>query len=95
MAVLSTTSVLTGARDFNAEQGLVGIQDPGGKIAILISGFNALVSAVSALNVAVSALNVAAVSAATSAVTFSAFSTAPTSTILLNSYTGTLSNWTA
>ena len=92
-AVFSSTAVLVGARDFNRTNRPTAQEDVGGKIAFLLSAVNALVSSVSALNVAVSALNAAAVSAAGSAVTWSAFSTAPTSSILLTSYFGTFSNF--
>ena len=89
----SSTSVLGGARDLNTGNPLVfGSEDIGGKLATLLSFMNAATSAISALNVAVSALNAAAISAANSALTWSAFSTTPTSSIVLASYTGVFSN---
>lgn len=91
----SSTSVLAGARDINMSHLMLAYEDLGGKVAGLISFMNAAVSAISALNVAVSTLNAAAVSAAGSGVTWSALSTAPTSSILLNSYTGTATNFRA
>ena len=93
--VTSSTSTLKGAREFNYTHMVTAYQDVGGKIAALVSTVNAIVSSVSALNVAVSALNAAAVSAANSAATWSAFSATPTSSILLASYAGTLSNFSS
>lgn len=95
MAVVSSTSPLTGAREVNMIHMATAYQDLGGKLAFAISALNALVSSVSTLNVAVSAINAALVSAANSGVTLSAFSAAPTSTLLLGSYTGSFSNFSA
>ena len=93
---ISSTATLPGALRINfALPAAAAAEDAGGKLAFAISAINALVSAVSALNVAVSALNAAAVSAAASAVTWSAFSTTPTTSILLASYTGGYSNFNA
>jgi len=93
MAVVSSTSPLTGAREVNYTNIIYAYEDLGGKLAFCISAINALVSSVSTLNVAVSAINAALVSAANSAVTLSAFSATPTSTLLLTSYFGTFSNF--
>ena len=93
MAVVSSTSPLAGAREVNMMHMIAAYEDLGGKIAFCISAVNALVSSVSTLNTAVSAINAALVSAANSAVTLSAFSTAPTSTLVLGSYFGTFSNF--
>lgn len=91
---ISSTATLPGALRVNYSlPAPAAAEDPGGKISFLISAVNALVLSVSALNTAVSALNAAAVSAANSAVTFSAFSTTPTSSIVLGSYPGTTSNF--
>ena len=96
MAVVSSTSPLTGAREVNMGSPLAfAYEDLGGKLAFCLSAINALVSSVSTLNVAVSAINAALVSAANSALTLSAFSATPTSTLLLGSYTGTFSNFKA
>ena len=93
---ISSTATLVGALRINyALPAPASMEDAGGKISFLISAVNALVLSVSALNTAVSALNAAAVSAANSAVTFSAFSTTPTSSIVLGSYVGTYSNFNA
>lgn len=91
----SSTSVLAGARDVNAAHLIFSYQDLAGKVATLVSFMNAATSAISALNVAVSALNAGAISAANSAVTWSAFSTTPTSSIVLGSYPGNVANFTA
>ena len=93
--VTSSTSVLAGARDVNGTHMMFAYQDVAGKIATLVSFMNAATSAISALNVAVSAINAAGVSAAASGVTWSAFSGALTSSLLLNSYPGTFANFTA
>ena len=93
--VTSSTSVLAGARDINATHMAFAYQDLAGKVATLVSFMNAAVSAISALNVAVSAINAAGVSAAGSGVTWSAFSGALTSSLLLNSYPGNVANFTA
>lgn len=95
MAVVSSTSPLTGAREVNYTNMVYGYEDVGGKIAFAISAINALVSAVSTLNTAVSAINVALISAAGSGVSLSAFSTAPTTTLALTSFTGVFSNFKA
>ena len=95
MPVTSSTSVLAGAREINTTHMAFAYQDLAGKIATLVSFMNAATSAISTLNVAVSALNAAGVSAAASAVTWSAFSATPTSSLLLNSYPGTIANFTA
>lgn len=70
----SVNSGLAGAQRINAMHFNAARDDLGGKVAWLIS-------AVLALNTAVSALNAGAVSAAGSGVTWSAFSTAPTSSL--------------
>ena len=93
-AAFSSVSPLAGARDVNTGNPLAfASEDLAGKVSILLSFMNASLSAISALNVAVSALNAGAISAANSALTWSAFSTTPTSSILLNSYPGTISNF--
>ncbi len=79
-----TSATLAGARDLNRVHRAAGQEDIGFKLEKIISSINALFSSVSALNTAVSALNAGAVSAAGSGVTWSAFSTAPTSSIVLS-----------
>ena len=93
--VTSSTSVLAGARDINATHMVFAYQDLAGKIATLVSFMNAATSAISALNVAVSAINTAGASAAASGVTWSAFSGALPSSLLLKSYPGTIANFKA
>lgn len=95
MPATSSTSVLGGAREVNATHMVLAYQDLAGKVATLVSFMNAATSAISALNVAVSMFNAAGASAAGSGVTWSAFSGALTSSILLNSYPGTFANFTA
>ena len=95
MPVTSSTSVLAGAREINATHMAFAYQDLAGKVATLVSFMNAATSAISALNVAVSALNAAGASAAGSGITWSALSGTLTSSILLNSYPGTVINFTA
>ena len=98
-----TSSALRGARDINtgsplAFQG----EDLGYKITWLISTVNALVTSVSTLNTAVSNIHLGLQQGMLCAASFaSAFSTVAlgsanaTSTTLLNSYTGSMSNFRA
>ena len=73
---MSSISTLIGATRINRSLPTrAAIEDLGGKVAVLISSVNLL-------NERVSALQAAVVSAANSGVTFSAFSTAPTSTFV-------------
>ncbi len=95
MPVTSSISVLAGARAINATHMAFAYEDLAGKVATLVSFMNAATSAISALNVAVSTLNAAGASAAASGLTWSALSGALTSSILLNSYPGTVVNFTA
>lgn len=82
---MSSIATLIGAIGFNRTHRVAAQQDVGGKIERLISNINSLATIVSALNAAV-------VSAANSGVSFSAFSTAPTTTpVTMSNFNA--SNW--
>jgi hypothetical protein len=70
----SSTATLAGARNLNRSSRMAAQEDLGGKVQLLISAVNLLQTALSTINTAL-------VSAANSGVSFSAFSTAPVSTM--------------
>lgn len=88
-----TSATLQGAIELNRVHLKAKQEDLGSKIEKLISAVSEMQSAVSTLNTVVSAINLACVSAADSGVSFSAFSTTPSSTITLT--VATFSNFRA
>jgi hypothetical protein len=88
-----TSATLTGAMDFNRIHRTVAQEDLGFMIEQLVSSLNQVQCSVSTLNIVVSTIMAAAISAAGSGVTWSAFSTVPSETVLLT--VGTVSNFRA
>ena len=96
MPVTSSIGIGQGVRNINGTHLMFSYEDLAGKLQILISAQNALVSAVSQLNTSVSQLQTGALCAfQANASLFSAYSGGiATSTIVLGSFGGTLSNFT-